>query len=83
MLASILEAVKSAQAKSFTEVAAREGFGQTARRLALLPFLAPKLLEAVATCTTPADLTISVLAEALLRVQRNNDRQVITSMPVD
>jgi hypothetical protein len=61
-----VEAVKSGQANSFTEIAAREGLGRRhVRRLAVLPFLAPKVLEALATCTAPADLTISLLAEAL------------------
>ena len=61
-----VEAVKSEQTKSFTEIAAREGLGRRhVRRLAVLPFLAPKVLEAVATCAAPADLTVSVLTEAL------------------
>jgi hypothetical protein len=61
-----VEAVKSGQAKSFTEIAAREDLGRRhVRRLAVLPFLAPKVLEAVAACAAPADLTVSVLAEAL------------------
>jgi DNA invertase Pin-like site-specific DNA recombinase len=61
-----VHALKSGQAKSFTEIAAREALGRRhVRRLAVLPFLAPKVVEAVATCTAPADLTVSVLTEAL------------------
>jgi site-specific DNA recombinase len=61
-----VEAMKSGQAKSFTEIAAREGLGRRhVRRLAVLPFLAPKVLEAVAAGTAPAALTVSLLTEAL------------------
>jgi hypothetical protein len=61
-----VEAVKSGQVKSFTEIAAREGLGRRhVRRLVVLPFLAPKIFEAVAAWAAPADLTVSILTEAL------------------
>jgi site-specific DNA recombinase len=61
-----VEAVRSGQAKSFTEIAAREGLSRRhVRRLAVLPFLAPNVLQALAACMAPADLTVSLLTEAL------------------
>jgi DNA invertase Pin-like site-specific DNA recombinase len=61
-----VEVVKSGQVKSFTEIAVREGLGRRhVRRLAVLPFLAPKVLELLASCTAPADLTVSAPTEAL------------------
>jgi hypothetical protein len=59
-----VEAVRSGE--SFEAIAVQEGFGERhVRRLAVLAFLSPNLLNAVAKCTAPPGLTVSVLTEAL------------------
>jgi site-specific DNA recombinase len=61
-----VEALKSGKPESFRQIAAREGIGERhVRRLAVLAFLSPNLLNGVARSTLPGDVTISVLTEAL------------------
>lgn len=61
-----VEAVKSGEPESFKQIAAQQGLGERhVRRLAVLAFIAPKLLNEIENCTAPAELTVSVLTEAL------------------
>jgi hypothetical protein len=61
-----VQAVRSGEAKSFDEIAAQEGLGERhVRRLAVLAFLSPNLLNGLASSTASAEVTISVLIEAL------------------
>jgi DNA invertase Pin-like site-specific DNA recombinase len=61
-----VEAVRSGEARSFDEIAAREGVGvRHVRRLAQLAFLHPKVLNEIADSVAPGELTVSLLSEAL------------------
>jgi hypothetical protein len=61
-----VEAVRSGEAESFDEIAAQEGVGvRHVRRLVPLAFLYPKVLNEIADCVAPAELTVSMLTEAL------------------
>ncbi len=51
---------------SFEEIASVEGLVERhVRRLAVLAFLSPKIVQAIADGTAPADLTVSLLTRAL------------------
>jgi DNA invertase Pin-like site-specific DNA recombinase len=61
-----VEAVRSGDAKDFAEVAAQEKLGaRHVRRLAPLAFLYPKVLNEIADSVAHAELTVSMLTEAL------------------
>jgi hypothetical protein len=61
-----VKALKSREAKSFEEIAVQEGICvRHVRRLSVLAFVSPNLLNAVVSCTAPNELTASVLTEAL------------------
>jgi hypothetical protein len=63
---SWVEAVRSGEAGCFDEIAAQERVGERhVRRLSVLAFLSPNLLNAIANCTASAEVTVSVLTEAL------------------
>jgi site-specific DNA recombinase len=61
-----VEAVRSGKAESFNEIAAQQGIGvRHVRRLAQLAFLHPKVLNEIADSVAPAEITVSMLSEAL------------------
>jgi hypothetical protein len=61
-----VEALRSGEAESFDDIAAQEGIGERhVRRLSVLAFLSPKVLNAIVDSAAPAKLTVSMLTEAL------------------
>lgn len=63
---SWMEAILSGETASFFDVAADEGLGERhVRRLAVLAFLSPKVIQAIADGAAPSGLTVSRLTQAL------------------
>ena len=63
---SWLDSILAGKAASFDDIAAAENLAaRHVRRLAVLTFLSPKIVQAIADGTAPADLTVSRLTQAL------------------
>jgi site-specific DNA recombinase len=61
-----MDAILESNAASFEEIASAEGLVERhVRRLAVLAFLSPRIVRAIADGTAPADLTVSRLTQAL------------------
>jgi site-specific DNA recombinase len=61
-----MDSIVVCKVASFDDIAAAEGLAERyVRRLAILAFLSPKIVQAIADGTAPADLTISRLTQAL------------------
>jgi site-specific DNA recombinase len=63
---SWIDSILSGKAASFDDIATAEGLAERhVRRLAVLTFLSPKIIQAIADGSAPADLTVSRLTQAL------------------
>ncbi len=61
-----MDSILGGKAASFEEIASAEGLVERhVRRLAVLAFLSPKIVQAIADGTAPAGLTVSLLTRAL------------------
>jgi DNA invertase Pin-like site-specific DNA recombinase len=72
-----IDGIRLGQLASFSEIAAREGQGERRiRQLALLAFVSPRIITAIAKGTAPADLTVTGLAKGLPYSWAEREREI-------
>ena len=70
-----METILSDQTASFDEIASSEGLAERhVRRLAVLAFLSPKVVQAIADGAVPSGVTVSSLTQALPRAWADQER---------
>ncbi|MGJ0531796.1 hypothetical protein [Methylocystis sp.] len=75
-----METILSGKAASFDDIAANEGLAERhVRRLAVLAFLSPKVVRAIADGTAPSGVTVSSLTLALPHAWADQERLLCLS----
>ncbi|KAF0135642.1 MAG: hypothetical protein FD148_577 [Methylocystaceae bacterium] len=70
-----IETILSGKAASFNDVASSEGLAERhVRRLAVLAFLSPKVIQAIADGAAPSGVTVSSLTQALPHAWADQER---------
>ncbi|MCQ4191606.1 hypothetical protein [Methylocystis suflitae] len=72
-----MEMILSGKAASFDEIAWSEGLAERhVRRLAVLAFLSPKVVQAIADGAAPSGVTVSSLTQALPHAWADQERRL-------
>jgi hypothetical protein len=72
-----METILSDQTASFENIAADEGLAERhVRRLAVLAFLSPKVIQAIADGATPSGVTVSSMTQALPHAWADQERML-------
>ncbi|WP_018406932.1 hypothetical protein [Methylocystis rosea] len=70
-----MEMILSGKPASFEEIASSEGLAERhVRRLAVLAFLSPKVIQAIADGAAPSGVTVSSLTQALPHAWADQER---------